>query len=74
MIVLAIAGVLLAVLRVAARHIVPSISYSIRAEFDEMPSDDELFRQWIEGQPGVYRAFVNRDRRGIEITWKCLAT
>jgi hypothetical protein len=69
LIVVAVVGAALAFGRIAARRIVPSVSYEIRAEFAELPVDDEAFRQWIEEQPGVYRAYVNREPNAIRIVW-----
>ena len=62
-------GLSRALFYLAAPHVQPSIAYEIRAEFTEMPNDDEPFRQWVEDQPGVYRAYVNRDAAGINVIW-----
>jgi hypothetical protein len=69
LIVVAAVGAVLAFGRIAARRIVPSIGYEIRAEFTELPVNDEAFRQWVEDQPGVYQAYVNREPNAIRVVY-----
>lgn len=60
LIVFAVAVAVILALTAAAKTIKPSVSYSMRATFREMPSTDESLQHWIENQPGVYRAYVTR--------------
>ena len=69
LIVVIVAAVSLAVARVAMKAIRPSLVYEMLAEFSELPESDEPFQQWVRDQPGVFRAYVNRDANAIRIVW-----
>jgi hypothetical protein len=73
LIVLAVIGVSFGLIRAlflaAAPHIRPSSHYGVRAEFTELPADDAALAEWLSNQPGVYRAFVNRESRTVRIVW-----
>jgi len=73
LIVLAVVGVSFGMVRalflVAAPHIRPSIHYGVSAEFTELPTDDAALEVWLSNQPGVYRAFVNRESHTVRIVW-----
>ena len=71
LIVLAVIGVALAVIREAASHIYPSVGFEVRAEFTELPTDDTALLRWLQTQPGVIErlAFVNREKSSIRVNW-----
>jgi hypothetical protein len=71
MIAIAAVGIGLAVLREAGRAIKPSIIYSFRADFAEMPPDDAELTDWLRNQPGVIRrtVAVNREPSAIRVHW-----
>jgi hypothetical protein len=57
-----------------ALHWLPADSiYDLVAEFSSVPTDDAALATWIQAQPNVYRAFVNRERIGnqwrVEVTF-----
>src|SRR4051794_16354665 len=71
LIVVAIVGVGLAILREASRQIKPSIIYSFRADFAEMPADDVGLLEWLRRQPGVIgrTVSVSREPSAIRVHW-----
>jgi hypothetical protein len=69
LIVLAVAGLLFAALRLAATKVRPSVVYGESAEFAELLADDRAIEDWLSTQPGVNRAFVTRESNTIRVTW-----
>ena len=64
---IAVLGIFLASAREAGRYIKPSISYAFAAEFTELPADDDALTEWFRSQPGVIRAYINREQQTIKI-------
>jgi len=69
LILVAVACLLLGVIRTVATHVKPSIGYGFRAEFAELPIDDAALAEWLAEQPGVIKAFVNREPSSIRVHW-----
>lgn len=54
----------------AGLQLIPvSRAYAVRAEFAELPADDRELEQWLCSQPGVVKAFVERDGKALRVYW-----
>jgi hypothetical protein len=69
LVLVAVAAISLALLRMTAQRIRPSVIYSESATFEELPADDAALENWLGKQPGVVRVYVTRKRNSIEVTW-----
>jgi len=56
-----------------ALHFVPiDFSYGVETDFVEVPTSDAELQKWLQGQPGVWKAWVERQR--VEPRWRILVT
>ena len=69
LVLIAIAAVLLALFRIIAPMIRPSLVYAESAEFEQLPADDVALQTWLDQQPGVVRVIIVRNQKSIEVTW-----
>lgn len=46
-----------------------SIGYRLHVDIEVLLGSDQALVDWIATQPGVVKAFCNRDSEGIEIVW-----
>jgi hypothetical protein len=46
--------------------------YGVEAEFEKVPPSDAELEKWVQAQPGVWKAFVERQQVGDQ--WRLIVT
>lgn len=66
-----IAAVLFLLLLGSPDFISPRHHYTVRAEFQHLPTNDSILEEWLRGQAGVVSAHVARDKgeKAVRFYW-----